>query len=381
MGDFPRFDHTMAEVRKAGKALRDGVVWSDEAADDIKQVFRVANDWRDSHAFPMQRVRAQIIGQLNSHKLHGRLTAARLKRMPSIRKKLIRLHLDKVQDLAGVRAVVPRIRDVSAMVAACRSSLPHHVFDEDDYIAAPKASGYRSHHFKLEFRSSHDAEQQFNGRRVELQIRTRFQHSWATAVEAVGLFRGEDLKGGQGDPDWRRLFALMSSEIAHVEGRPELPDAPPRKLRIRELRDLNKQLGAAATLDSINQAVDFTDRYVTSSRSKFFLIQYDIDSKQVRVDGYDSSDGGTRSYDAAERHGAGFDTVLVEADKIGRLKQAFPNYFGDVQHFSRSLRRITKGKDAGEYVLPPQQTVAPPARDVVDPRWLRRSSRQRGRFR
>jgi hypothetical protein len=47
----------------------------------------------------------------------------------------------------------------------------------------------------------------YNGRRVEVQVRTQLQHSWATAVEAVGLFRREDLKAGRGDLDWLRLFA------------------------------------------------------------------------------------------------------------------------------------------------------------------------------
>ena len=377
--EFPRFDHTMAEVRQAGKRLGEGVLWSEGAAEEIKQVFRVANDWRDSHAFPMQRVRAQVIGCLNHLRLNGRLTASRLKRMQSVRKKLRTLHLDKVQDLAGVRVVLPRMRDVEAVVDACRSGLPHAVYGENDYIAKPKASGYRCHHLKLEFTPPEEAEGQFAGRRVELQVRTRFQHSWATAVEAVGLFRGEDLKGGEGDPDWRRLFVLMASEIARVEHRPELPGAPDRQLRVRELRDLDRRLSAAATLDSINQAVDFTDKYALYQGTRFFLISYDLENRQVRVRGYDTSSGGTRSYDEAERRGGRFDTVLVEADKVDRLKQAFPNYFGDVQHFARSLRRIVKGKDAVEYTLPPQERVAPRPKDLIDPRWLRRSTRQRGR--
>ena len=27
----------------------------------------------------------------------------------------------------------------------------------------------------------------YNGRRIEIQVRTRLQHAWATAVEGVGL--------------------------------------------------------------------------------------------------------------------------------------------------------------------------------------------------
>lgn len=58
---------------------------------------------------------------------------------------------------------------------------------------------------------------------MEIQLRTLLQHSWATAVEAVGLLRREDLKGGRGDPDWLRLFQIMASEMAEDEGAPPVP--------------------------------------------------------------------------------------------------------------------------------------------------------------
>ena len=57
----------------------------------------------------------------------------------------------------------------------------------------------------------------YNGKRIELQVRTRLQHSWATAVEAVGLFRGEELKNHKGSEEWLRLFKLLSAEFAEAE--------------------------------------------------------------------------------------------------------------------------------------------------------------------
>lgn len=43
-----------------------------------------------------------------------------------------------------------------------------------------------------------------------MQIRTAIQHSWATAVEMVGLFRKESLKSGLVDIKWLRFFELVS---------------------------------------------------------------------------------------------------------------------------------------------------------------------------
>jgi hypothetical protein len=351
------------------------MIWSEDAAPDIKRVFEIANSWTDLHAYPMTRVRHQVIGLLARQRLRGQLTAARLKRMPSIRKKLRTRHLDVIQDLAGVRIILPSINHVEAVADACRSHLPHRIYEEDDYIACPRPSGYRSLHLKLEYIPASLDEQVFEKLRVELQVRSRLQHAWATTVESVGLFRGENLKGGVGDPDWLRLLILMSSEMARLEGRPEAENAPPHAERVAELRELDKKLAAASFLDSINQAVDFTDRYYNPDKSDFYLITFDKETRHVSVNGFNASSG-AYAYHQQERLGDRYDTVLVASDKIESLKRAFPNYFGDVQHFARLLRRLIKGKGEPEYVLPSQGTVPKRPPEKIHSRWLRRSSRQ-----
>lgn len=59
-----------------------------------------------------------------------------------------------------------------------------------------------------------------DGRRFEVQIRTQLQHAWATTVEAVGLFRGEQLKNHQGSAECLRFFELISGELAEAESCP-----------------------------------------------------------------------------------------------------------------------------------------------------------------
>jgi hypothetical protein len=122
-------------------------------------------------------------------------------------------------------------------------------------------------------------------RRIEVQIRTRLQHSWATAVEAVGLFRGEDLKGNQGSADWLRLFQLMSLEFAVAEGFPELRDVPPRHSRIAEIKELDQKLEAASTLQNMSYAVRWTDIAIQpGDKVRYYLIEFDNATKQVRLE-------------------------------------------------------------------------------------------------
>ncbi len=52
---------------------------------------------------------------------------------------------------------------------------------------------------------------------IEVQLRTRLQHNWATAVETVGIFTGEALKSSQGNEDWQDFFRLVSTWFAHKE--------------------------------------------------------------------------------------------------------------------------------------------------------------------
>jgi hypothetical protein len=126
----------------------------------------------------------------------------------------------------------------------------------------------------------------YHDRRIEVQIRTRLQHAWATAVESVGLFRGEDLKSNQGNADWLELFRLMSAEFAVAEGCPEPPNVPDHNERVWRIKDLDKSLDAARTLENITHAVRGTDFWIISPYTRYFLIRYDNATNQVSVAPY-----------------------------------------------------------------------------------------------
>ena len=381
MRNFPQFDFSMKEVKRAGDAGE--LPWTEDSAPEILRSFQVANNWRDAHAYPMRSVRLQIAYYMRHLGIDG-VTAARLKRMQAIRRKLRRIpmNLNQLQDLGGCRAILPSMADVNKLVEVLKERSRHHLRAEDDYIGKPKDDGYRSHHLMFNY-SGKGAAKVFNGRRVEVQIRTRMQHSWATTVEAVGLMRREDLKGHHGSKKWLRLFELISAEFAVAENCIEPPGVPNQDDRISEIRALDAELEATSILDKISYAVRWTDEAISpASRPTYYLIRFNNATQEVEVDVTFAPKWAVAQYDQAELsdNKSGVDAsniVLVEADKVENLKDAYPNYFGDVQLFKQQLKNIVKGKGAREYVVRPQETVAPRPRENPDMSWLRRRIRWR----
>ena len=344
MGDYPTFRFSRKQVIKAGKMLRGSILDTPDTREEAIQVFRIAYNWRNSHVYPMRRIRHELVGKVRQARV-GAITAARIKRMVSIRRKLARysVTLVQIQDLGACRAIVDAVADVEALAQIYRNGGSAHGLREDtSYIEVPKDGGYRSHHLVLEF-LARETEQMFSGRRIEIQLRTRLQHIWATAVEAVGLARGEDLKAGQGDPDWLRLFALMSSEFAEVEGCPLVPGTGEQASRRDEIKALDRKLGAVDVLENLNYAFKRIE-HLGGQRDKWFLIQFDRAERSVAVTSYNNSVIGSDTYTNEEYFHENLNSVLVEVDKVDNLRAAYPNYFLDVGEFSARMSGIVRGK-------------------------------------
>ena len=84
MRDLVKPEYSKREVVNAGKFIaRRGI----QATDEAIELFGVAHNWRDSYVAPMMRVRQELGGKVRRVQ-RGAVTAARLKRMQSIRRKL-----------------------------------------------------------------------------------------------------------------------------------------------------------------------------------------------------------------------------------------------------------------------------------------------------
>lgn len=297
--------------------------------------------------------------------------------MASIRAKLVRnstMKLDQMQDLGGCRAVVDDIDGVWRLIESCSAKFRHTQRSPSDYITSPKPDGYRSYRMILEFAAAKEAHQVFAGRRVEVQIRTRLQHSWATAVEAVGLYRGESLKSGAGSSEWLRLFELLSMEFAFTE---QCAGEDGRSVRVEEIKDLNAKLNAIQYLDGIKKTTALLTDYVLSAGYEFYIISYDYRTHQATVQPYynaiQSAAAFSRAEFGIEVNSEPFSTILVNVQTAKNLAEAYPGYFGDVSLFVENLRRICVGSEAVEFPLAPQEIVRRAQTvDSVDPSAIRR---------
>lgn len=342
VANYPEFAYSKNELKKAGKALSGDLIWTPESHADHVRIFKIAYNWRNSHAYPLHKVRLELMAKIRKGKKKG-VTAARMKRMASIRRKLrqLTIKLDQMQDIAGCRAIMRSLPEMRELVDMYHNGIQAGAIQRStDYIASPRETGYRGHHFILEFKAQDEDEAIYDGRKVEIQIRTKLQHAWSTAVEAVGLVRKEELKSGEGSEDWLRFFALMSSEFAIEEGCPIVPGTPENASeRRKELRSLSDKLDAVKFLETLNQALKYTENFV-GSYARYFLIQYDSAKKEVRVSGYSQIEQASSSYSTAESGSGSINSVLVEVDQAASLKDAYPNYFLDVEMFTDRLKQI-----------------------------------------
>ncbi len=185
------------QINKAGAIL----IADNPSALDLGWALNLANRWRACHAYPINTFQATLRTKLRAYR-EDPIAAQRLKRMPTIIDKLKRypaMKLTTMQDIGGVRAVLGSVKGVYRLVGEYKDSsrLSHELTDHKDYIRAPRSEdGYRSVH--LIYRYKNKQAPNYDGLRIEMQIRTKLQHTWATAVESIGFIpRGLPRRSGK----------------------------------------------------------------------------------------------------------------------------------------------------------------------------------------
>lgn len=345
---FAALKFSKAEVNRAGKILA-----SDNPSQNLVEWFwayEVLANWRACHGYPINTFQATLRNRLQGIDRQA-IVAQRLKRAPSVIAKLLRfpsMKLGQMQDIGGLRAIVSKLSNVRKLEKLYRSrSFKHELVSSKDYIKNPKSDGYRSIH--LVYRYSNDKAPAYNGLLLELQLRTKLQHAWATAVETMGTFLGQALKSGQGDLPWRNFFEVSSAAFTHLERTPAVPGFKifSRQEVFSKLAKAESELHVLSKLEGFSIAAN----KITSEKGLgvYHLVVLDSANRAVIIHPYPKTqlELANKKYAEIEERiqdGEQIEAVLVSAGPVEALKKAYPNYFLDTREFVSKINQIIGGK-------------------------------------
>ena len=334
-------EYTKKQINKAGKII----VNPNATEDERKQALEVVDNWRAAHAYPMHTFSINLRRRVAD--IDGAVVVQRIKRLDTIEKKLKRfpdMQLYRIQDLGGCRVILPTIDDVYRVKRRLETSrIRHEPKTPKDYIQEPKSNtGYRSVHLIYKYKS--DKIKDYNGLMVEIQIRTKLQHLWATAVETVGVFTGNGLKFNQGSEKWIELFKLFSALFALEEKTP-LPDGvPTNKLNLLEkILELDSELGAIDKMRTIGIVSRRIGHVEKNAENAYYVLELNRDAHKIYIHVYPGAlkglDRATEKYNEIENSKGDqkIDVVLVAAESYETLVDAYPNYFSDIREFIKTL--------------------------------------------
>lgn len=311
------------------------------------EAFDLVDKFRAAHSYPINTFQSTLHERLRS--FPGSFLAQRLKRMPAIMLKLRRektMQITTMQDIGGLRAVVNSIEDMYKLATMYTTprKFEHIQKAAIDYISAPRKSGYRSLHLIYEYRNK--LEPQYDGLLIELQIRTKIQHSWATAVEIMETITKQPLKSSLGEREWLNFFALTASAFAFLENTSTVPGYShlTRKETFTLVKREEERLKIRTLLETLPPVID--DIVKQPQASKYHLIIQEFDEKPIKITvrsySRESLRQAIKDYNLFEaqtrkKEGSRSNVVLVSAHD---LKKAYPNLFLKSQDFIENLNKI-----------------------------------------
>lgn len=339
---------------RAGRTLLD----ESASVEEADAAWEALANWRAMHAFPLNTMTMDLRQKVRRVQ-PGALVVQRLKRARSVLSKLQKessMRLTQMQDIGGCRAVLDSIDAVYAVRDRYhRSRSNHALVTEDNYIEEPKPSGYRSVHLVYRFQSR--AHPQYNKLLFEVQLRTRTQHAWATAVETVGAVIGQALKASEGEQHWLAFFRAAAGALEYTESQPiAVQRDVTRGTLARSLIELGKRLDVYRKLTAYRSALKAIERSRTGDAAYFLLVLLpDQHELQIRSFSRKQSEEAYREYERFERQlplhpsgrqlplfpelsdYSGAQAVLVGADSLRSIRESYPNYYLDTEVFLRKV--------------------------------------------
>ena len=341
--------YSRSSINRVGEILA-----ADDSTDEqLRLAKQSLSDWRALHLYPMNVFQTTLRKYVNEIDSKG-IVAQRLKRTPTIIDKLknrqTNMSLGRMQDVGGLRAIVSNVQQVRKIRERFVRPQPKRILKREyDYIAEPKESGYRGIHLVYEYRNPKKPE--YDGLQIEIQLRTRLQHLWATAVETVGFFYQESLKSSLGNEKRLEFFQMVSALFALKENQPTCEQY--RDLSFETLVDqlwqfdsnhkiLHQLEAIQVARDAVKEPklADATYWIIqtnlapfTTSIFPFFKVQQE--SAKMVYQFLEETIKSTESINGKSQ------VVLVSTDSVKQLNKAYPNFFLDIADFISNVKALS----------------------------------------
>lgn len=328
------------EISRAGETMM-----TSNSIVEVDSCLKKINVWRLHHLHPLRIMKNRLVKLCEKNRINPILISQRLKRLTSIQYKLdlnVNMGLGGMQDIGGYRAVLKDITDLNKLRIVIEDTKQRYKLEKtNDYINSPKDSGYRSIHYIYKYESSAD---KYDGLKLELQIRTKLQHNWATAVETAGIITNTSLKSSMGPDKWLDFFKIVSSLFAIKEDLPTLELHS--KMTMEQLMvECYKNCEDLKIIEHL-RALGATTKHLEKQNfpGDYYLINIDIIKRKVNIAVFDTNslNDATDKYLEIEKtieHSKNA-VVLVSAKSMRLLKKAYPSYFLDTTEFLNALKKI-----------------------------------------
>jgi hypothetical protein len=245
-----------------------------------------------------------------------------------------------MQDIGGLRIVVNTIDEVNLLRIELKKIEKHSNFkftfiNEKNYITNPPESGYRSIHMIYKYDKNIKLDKQCN---VEIQIRTQFQHYWATAVEVTGTYLNQPLKQGFGEDKYLNIFKKISKLFVSLEN---------RQIDYKFIKEVRQDIEKVELLQKLQNFNIVSKHLEKNAEGEYVLLKMNFKEGNVEISQYSSAkfEQANKDYldiELKNRNNKTVEIVLISIQDIKKLRQFYPNYFMDTTEFIKNINAMFK---------------------------------------
>lgn len=283
--------------------------------DDIQQLHELRMSYRDFLSVAFRTI-SEEADKIDSKAI----CTYRIKRVESIISKLRRYpntSLVTMEDLAGCRCILSSRLSIPRLVESIKRRL--NVTRTRDYITDTPDTGYKSYHLTIQDDNNPKL-------KIEIQLRSRVHHNWATLVEITDQVLGTKIKENHDNPDlmeFHKIFSRSETELTIQDKRRllEIADKYDYVSRIGQLFIQNNRR-MRSLYNEINSTTDTFFLVETSNRELLSFLHFN--------DFREAEEAYIKQYAELSKNGNSTSNLLlfhVKQPDFDTISMAYSNYF------------------------------------------------------